>query len=100
MSATARRSSTTLPCPRLGACSAIAWLGGLLAQKAHVCWGWEQTWRSSVKPTRQTHRPQGHALAVTGPHEPHPAFDTTDVSGDEVAKTALVDASPVIRDSR
>jgi hypothetical protein len=40
--------STTLPCPRLGACSAIAWLGGLLAQKAHVCWGWEQTWRSSV----------------------------------------------------
>src|SRR3954447_26530780 len=31
--------STTLPRPRLGACSAMAWLGGFLAQKAHVRWG-------------------------------------------------------------
>src|SRR3954453_12291454 len=58
--------STTLPCPRLGACSAIAWLGGLLAQKAHVCWGWEQTWRSSVRGRLRSLRRRGERVAQAG----------------------------------
>src|SRR3954454_3093028 len=42
-------SSTTLPRPRPSACSAMAWAGGRLAQKALVCCGYQAMWRSVAR---------------------------------------------------